>query len=197
MRTISFWLLIFTFVAFTSGVARAQDDATQQQIDKLSGEIQDLQAAIGQQDKRLDALEKKVGDLSDKLNQPGGNNSASADDLKKLADEVQEVDRKRQSDNDAILKELEKLDKAMGVASPERKTTANTSTTETNGAAGAPQKGYEYQIASGDNLSAIAKAYRAQGVKVTVDQILAANPGLNPKNLIVGKKIFIPDANAK
>src|SRR5271170_1838965 len=147
MRTLSFWLFIFIFAAFTSGVARAQDDATQQQIDKLSGEIQDLQAAIGQQDKRLDALEKKVGDLSDKLNQPGGNNSASADDLKKLADEVQEVDKKRQSDNDAILKELEKLDKAMGVAPSEHKTTANTLATETNGVAGAPQKGYEYQIA--------------------------------------------------
>ena len=29
---------------------------------------------------------------------------------------------------------------------------------------------------------------------MTPDQILAANPGLNPKNLIVGKKIFIPAA---
>ena len=197
MRKISLWLFIFAFAVFASGGARAQDAATQQQLDQINGRIQDLVDAQAAQGKRIEALEKSISDLSVKLNQPGGNNFASADDLKKLADEVQEVDRKRQSDNDAILKELEKLDKAMGVASPERKTTANTSTTETNGAAGAPQKGYEYQIASGDNLSAIAKAYRAQGVKVTVDQILAANPGLNPKNLIVGKKIFIPDANAK
>ena len=38
---------------------------------------------------------------------------------------------------------------------------------------------------------------RAKGVKVTTTQILAANPGLNPNSLIVGKKIFIPDPNAK
>ena len=41
-------------------------------------------------------------------------------------------------------------------------------------------------------LSIIVKAYRDQGIKVTADQILKANPGLDPKNLIVGKKIFIP-----
>jgi phage tail protein X len=32
---------------------------------------------------------------------------------------------------------------------------------------------------------------------VTTAQILAANPGLNPNSLIVGKKIFIPDPSAK
>jgi hypothetical protein len=41
-------------------------------------------------------------------------------------------------------------------------------------------------------LSAIAKAYRAQNIKVTADQILKANPGLDPKSLVVGKKIFSP-----
>jgi Tfp pilus assembly protein FimV len=60
-----------------------------------------------------------------------------------------------------------------------------------------PQKGYDYTIAPGDTLSAIAKAYRAQGVKVTTAQIIAANPKLNPNALIAGKKIFIPDAAAK
>ena len=55
-----------------------------------------------------------------------------------------------------------------------------------------PQKGYDYTIQRGDTLLAIAKAYREQGIKVTTDQILKANPGLDPKSLIVGKKIFIP-----
>ena len=41
-------------------------------------------------------------------------------------------------------------------------------------------------------LLAIAKAYRAQGIKVTTDQILKANPGLDAKNMKVGQKIFIP-----
>jgi len=194
-------------MVFTSGIGRAQapapaagEDALQQQIDKLSGQIQDLQDQQAAQGKRIDAVEKRLGDLEDKLNQPGG--AASPDDLKKLADQVQEIDKKRQSDNEQILKELEKLDKGLGVtpAPVGRKTTSTTPLTEKDNASPAPnvpQKGYEYTIAKGDNLSAIAKAYRAQGVHVTAEEIQAANPGLSPKNLIVGKKIFIPDPNAK
>ncbi|HZF02155.1 MAG TPA: LysM peptidoglycan-binding domain-containing protein [Methylomirabilota bacterium] len=195
MRKILLWLFV---LVFTASLARAQDDAAQQQIDKLSGQIQDVLDAQAAQGKRIDALEKQIGDLQDKLNAPGAGGNASADDLKKLAGQVQEIDKKRQSDNEQILKELEKLDKALGVAAPSHKPSTSVAATGTNNPASVgPQKGYEYTIAPGDNLSAIAKAYRAQGVKVTVEQIQMANPGLNPKNLVVGKKVFIPDANAK
>src|ERR1035437_7692880 len=57
--------------------------------------------------------------------------------------------------------------------------------------AGGKESGYEYKVARGDTLSKIAKAYRDQGIKVTADQILKANPGLDPK-IKVGQKIFIP-----
>jgi hypothetical protein len=55
MKKITLWLLIFTFAAFTVAPARAQDAATQQQIDKLSGQIQDLLDAQAAQDKRIGA----------------------------------------------------------------------------------------------------------------------------------------------
>jgi phage tail protein X len=198
MKKITLWLLIFTFAAFTALPARAQDAATQQQIDKLSGQIQDLTDAVAQQDKRIAALEKQASDLSDKLNQPAVNNSASADDLKKLAGQLQELAKKQQDDNDLILKNLEKLGKGGSVSTPSRRTPdIPTPAPADNSTPAGPQKGYYYGIASGDTVSAIAKAYRAQGVKVTASQILAANPGLNANSLIVGKKIFIPDPNAK
>jgi LysM repeat protein len=187
MRNISLWLFI---LIFTASLARAQDDETQQQIDKLSGQVQDLLDAQAAQGKRLDALEKEISDLSDKMNQPGGNNFASADDLKNLAAQVQEIDQKRQDDNQKILDALDKLGKG-GISTGHKAPDVSTTTTD-NSASTGPQKGYEYKIASGDTLSAIAKAYRTQGVKVTSDQILAANPGLNPKNMTVGKTIFIP-----
>ena len=189
MKKISFWLFIF---AFAASLGRAQDTATQQQIDQLNGRIQDIYGILDKQGKRLDALEKSVNDLQDKLNQPGANNFASADDLKKLAGQVQEIDKKRQADNEQILKALEKLDKALGVASSGRgaaPAVSNDNTPATNGA----QKGFYYEIKKDDTLSAIAKAYSAElKAKVTVEQILAANPGLEPKNMAVGKKIFIP-----
>ena len=193
MRIISLWLFIF---AFTASLARAQDAATQQQIDQINGKIQDLLDAQAAQGKRIDALEKQISDLSDKLNQPAANNGASADDLKKLAEQVQEIDKKRQDDNEQVLKALEKLDKAMGVSPPSHRpavATVPASTDNPTPAAGGAQKGYYYDLKSGDTLSAIAKAYSAElKTKVTVEQIQAANPGLNPKNLTVGKKIFIP-----
>ena len=57
MRKISLWLFIFVF---TAALARAQDAATQQQIDQLNGKLQDLIDAQAAQGKRLDALEKEI-----------------------------------------------------------------------------------------------------------------------------------------
>jgi LysM repeat protein len=195
MKRISVWFLILTFSAV---VAQAQDDAAQQQIDKLSGQVQDLQDAQAQQAKRLEALEKEINDLQGQANPSGS--AANSDDLKKLAAQVQEIDRKRQEDNDRILKELEHLEKSLGNSPSSHKSsldiTPDTTPTPIKGHstadAGGPQNGYYYTIHSGDTLLAVAKAYRAQGIKVTTDQILKANPGLDAKNMKVGQKIFIP-----
>jgi TolA-binding protein len=184
MKRIFVWFFILSFFV---AAARAQDTATQQQIDKLNGQVQDLLDAQTTQNKRIEALEKEIAGLGDRVNQ---------DDLKKLAEQVQEIDRKRQEDNERVLKELERLGKSLGASQPGRKTTPNVPTTTPAGnpgpAAGSPQKGYDYNVRSGDTLSAIAKAYRDQGIKITTDQILKANPGLNAGNMKIGQKIFIP-----
>ena len=73
MKKISLWLLVFTLAV---GVARGQDSGTQQQIDKLSGQIQDILAAQEQQSKQLAALQKQLSDLSDKVNAPAVSDSA-------------------------------------------------------------------------------------------------------------------------
>ena len=192
MRKISFWIFL---LAFTVCVARGQDAATQEQINKLSGQIQDMLEAQAAQAKHVAALEKEISDLRDKLNQPAANDSASAEDLRKLAAQVQEIDKKRQADNEKILKAIEKqLGKTGSTPTHKPPVVSNDAPVP---AAGEKQKGYDYEIHPGDMLSTIAKAYRDQGVKVTTAQIIAANPGLNPNALIAGKKIFIPDPNAK
>jgi len=192
MRKISFWLFI---LAFTVCTARGQDAATQEQINKLSGQIQDMLEAQAAQAKHMTALEKEISDLRDKLNQPAAaSDSASSEDLKKLAEKVQEIDKKRQADNEQILKAIEKLAKAGGTSARKPPVISNDTPAP---APGTKQKGYDYTIVANDTVSGIAKKYGAEGVKVTTTQILAANPGLNPNALIVGKKIFIPDPNAK
>jgi len=47
-------------------------------------------------------------------------------------------------------------------------------------------------VAPGDTVSTISLAYREKGIKVTVDQILKANPDLVPEKMPVGRKIWIP-----
>jgi LysM repeat protein len=197
MKRILVWFLV---LSFSLAAARAQDDATQQQINELNGRIQNLTDSQTVQAKRITALEKEIGELRDKSSQPGTTDTANADDLKKLADQVQEIDKKRQADRVLILKEIEKLGKVGGSPASSHKAPPAVSTTATENPVPAitgPQKGYEYKVAEHDTLSIIAKAYRDQGIKVTSDQILKANPGLDPKSLKVGQKIFIPDPSAK
>ena len=189
MKRILVWFLV---LSFSLAAARAQDDATQQQINKLNGQVQDLTDAQAVQAKRITALEKEISELRDKSSQPGATDTANADDLKKLADQVQEIDK---ADRELILKEIGKLGKVGGSPASSHKAPPAVSTTATENPVPAitgPQKGYEYKVAEHDTLSIIAKAYRDQGIKVTADQILKVNPGLDPKNLKVGQKLFIP-----
>ena len=191
MKTISFWLFVF---AFTASLARAQDAATQQLIEQINGRIDNLMDMQTAQGKKIADLQKQISDLQEKLNQPAANNYASADDLKKLAQQVQEIDKKRQDDNEQILKTLEKLAKGGGIPTPAHKPPSaaiasdSTSTAATNG----NQNGYWQTIGKNDTIVAIAKAYQDKGVKVTVQQILDANPKVDPKNLQIGQKIWIP-----
>ena len=192
MKRILVWFLI---LSCSVAIARAQDASTQQQMDEINGRLQNILEAQSAQGKRIEALEKEISDLRDKTSQPPpATDAASATDLKKLADQVQEIDRKRQEDRELILKEIEKLGKVSSSPASHKPSPIVSTPAADNPAPAAtgPQKGYDYTIQRGDTLLAIAKAYRDQGIKVTTDQILKANPGLDPKSLIVGKKIFIP-----
>ena len=197
MKKILAGLLIASLAA---AAARAQDSATQQQLDKLSGQIQDMEAAQAAQEKRISALEQQINNLGSQANQSGAGGSASPDDLQKLAQQVQEIDKKRQEDNERVLKELERLERALNISPPSHKSSPEippdikpTPLKSHSDAGGStPQSGYDYTVQKGDTLLAIVKAYREQGIKVTTDQILKANPGLDPKTMKVGQKIFIP-----
>jgi cell division protein FtsL/phage tail protein X len=191
MKRILTWIFI---LSFSLTAARAQDDATQQQINKLTGQIQDALDAQALQAKRITALEKEISELHDKSSQPGAADTANADDLKKLAEQVQEVDKKRQADRELILKEIEKLGKVAGGTASRKSpvSAAPVSTDNSTANTGDKQNGYWQVVGSGDTISTIVKAYRAKGIKVTADQILKANPGLDANKLYVGKKIFIP-----
>lgn len=179
-----------------SAAAIASRQEAKENYETLKGHVDDLLAAQKDMNLRLQALSKEIAELRIQMNKPTGN-YASAEDLKALSQAVQEIDKKREADKELILKEMERLGKTISAtptpiaheSSHDRpKQSGDTGTSTPN----ADQTGFYYIVKKDDYLSLIAQAYREQGIKVTTQQIIDANPNLNPKKLIVGTKIFIP-----
>jgi chromosome segregation ATPase len=198
MKKISLWVLA---LFLTASIASAQDAATQQQIDKLSGQIQDLTEAQVRINQRLDNLEKEIGDLREKVSTPVVNDYATHAELKDLVDQMREIDKSRKEDTENIVKQIENLAKAAAATPPPAPVTHTHTTPKPERDDTASSKSntveYEYEVHQGDTLGLIVKAYKEKGVKVTKSQVIAANPKMNPNVLIPGEKIVIPDSSAK
>ena len=179
---------LFAVLLIASSVTFAQDAATEERLNKLQNALETLQASNVELQKQITVLTRELQEVREASAKPSGN-YASADEIKLLTEKLKEVDRKRADDRDLILKEIEKLGKSITASASRPRPAADEPRPR---AADVPDKGYEYVVQSGDTLSAIVTAYREQGVKVTVDQVLKANPGLKASSLQVGKKIFIP-----
>lgn len=186
MKRIS--LLLVAALLVTPVVLRAQDPAVEERLNKLSAQIQDLIDAKDAQNKRIEELARQLRELRDQQTQPNAT-YATQEDLKHLADKLQEIEQKRKEDNALILKRLENLGKTLSVAA---RPPAPAPGSGTRSSAPADRGHYEYVIQSGDTLTAIVAAYKDKGIKISVDDILKANPGLKPERMGVGQKIIIP-----
>ena len=171
-----------------AAAAQAEREAAEERYKRLNSAVEDLLAAQTEQQKRIATLAKELESLREQQTHPN-TSYASQEDLKRLAEKILEIDKKREADKELILKEIGKLGKNLSAPATRPRTpiadAAPSSTTEKG-------KGYEYEIESGDTLSVIVLAYQKKNIKVTLDQISKANPGLNPNKLKVGQKIWIP-----
>jgi LysM repeat protein len=191
MKRLSF--LLVTLALCSTPAVRAQDAATQERLDKLSGRIEDLTAAQETLKKQLSELSRELEGVREQSGKPN-TSYARQEDVKSLAEAIKEVDRKRMDDAEKIHTELLKLRKVLEtpVPTPKQKAAPVPKDNPVSTKPTTPEKGFEYVIKSGDTLDAVALAYREKNIKITVAQILSANPGLKAERLIVGKKIFIP-----
>src|SRR5436190_1958370 len=110
MKQISLLLLTLTLGAVPA--ARAQDAATEERLNKLSGQIEDMIAGQKQLKERLASFARELESVREQASKPTANYAAQ-EDLKRLADSVKEVDRKRLEDYDKIRAELVKLGKTL------------------------------------------------------------------------------------
>ncbi len=177
----------------TPPALRAQDAATEERLNKLSARIDDMEASRDALKKRVDELAKELDSVREQSAKPN-TSYARPEDLNQLTKEIKEVDRKRMDDAEKIHTELLKLREVLKapLTPPKKAPVSVHKDTAVTPDSTTPDKGFEYVIKSGDTLDAVAQAYREQNVKVTVAQILKANPGLKAEKLYVGKKIFIP-----
>jgi LysM repeat protein len=191
MKRISF--LLVTLALCAPPALRAQDAATEERLNKLSARIDDIEASRDALKKRVDELAKEVDSVREQSSKPV-TGYARQEDLNRLGESVKEVDRKRLDDAEKIHTELLKLRDVLKtpLKSSKRPPVAVLEDTPAPPVSNRPETGFEYVIKSGDTLAAIVQAYKEQKVKVTVAQVLKANPGLKAERLIVGKKIFIP-----
>jgi chromosome segregation ATPase len=180
-------------LALSTGPAlRGQDAATDERLNKLAGQLEDVRSNQESLARKVEALARDIDTLRGQMEKPSGN-YASDDDLKRLAEAVKEIDRKRLDDYEKIRLELKNLGKSLAAPTPRVKTTpASTPDNSTSDKPNTPDKGFYYEVKKGDTLSIIVQAYRDNNIKVTTDQILKANPGLKAEKLRVGQKIFIP-----
>jgi LysM repeat protein len=199
-----FFLITTACFFMAAPLARSQDAAAaaaaanrqeaEENYNILKGHVDDLIAAQADQGKQIQELKREIEDLRQQISKPTGN-YASADDLKQLAQAVQDLDKKRETDKDLILKEMEKLGHIVSeTPAPHAGShhNAEAATSTSTASPGGEKEGFYYVVKKDDTLSLIAQAYREQGVKVTTAQILEANPNLNPAKLHVNMKIFIP-----
>ena len=86
--------IIFPLLALCAAtVTRAEDAATEERLNQLSGKIEDLIAGQEAQRKQISNLARELESLRESQNKPN-NSYASQDDLKRLAKAIEEVDRK-------------------------------------------------------------------------------------------------------
>ena len=171
-----------------AAAAKAEREAEEERYKRLNSAVDDLLVVKMEQDKRIAALAREVESLREQVSKPSGDH-ASREELSKLAGKVQEIDKKREEDKELILKKIGELGKTLSTPNARHRAAVTDSPPADPADRG---KGYEYEIQSGDTLSVIVQAYRVKNIKVTVDQILKANPKLEPTKLRVGQKIWIP-----
>lgn len=176
---------------------------------RISSRVQEIEETLQAHQKTIMRLTEELHRLNEEVSRLGtkNENAATLESLKQLGDKIEEVDKKRQADNDLVLAQLKALGKAAlqkasvpATANPVPAPGKGPGTAPGNKEPGpgpgpnasVPETGYEYTIKSGDTLDKILRDLRAHGMKLTQKQAMDANPGVNWNRLQIGQKIFIP-----
>ena len=185
--------------AGTAASIAAKQDADER-YKRLAADLQAVQSDNEALHAKIAALEQVIQTLRD-TQAHAADNSGIQDQLKHLAETIQEVDKKRLADKDAISEEIHKSMAAILKSDAGAPAPAHPSGSKPVAIADNPTQsdkgGYSYTIKDGDTLGEIVKAYnkdyKSKGVKtISLRQAMEANPNVDWARLKVGQKIVIP-----
>ena len=179
-----------------AAIAAAREE-TEANYKELKRKFELMEETLESQQKSTTTLLREIHALREELDRLKSRNESAAtqDSIKKLAEKIEEVDRKRQADNELVLSQLKTLAKALSrpikepIAAPP--SAAPSDKPKPSGDA-PPENVLAYKIKDGDTLSRIVTDLKAQGFKVTQKQIMDANPGVNWSRLRLGQTVYIP-----
>ncbi|MGD0412970.1 MAG: hypothetical protein ABSC18_14865 [Verrucomicrobiota bacterium] len=189
--------------AATNAASKAAAVAEQQGMDErfkqLAADIETLRAANQLLLDKLSALKDDLQEIHAEQARLAAN-AIGREDLKPLAQRIEEVDKKRQEDKDAISEEIKKSAERVESLLTNAAAAASKPPAKPPGTGGAPaaENGFQYTMKEGDTLDAIVAAYNAEfqkkGMKtISVQQAKDANPGIVDWNRVrSGHRIVIP-----
>ncbi len=200
--------------ASLAGGLWAADPTVTADIDQLKADVERLMATNLEQQKRITELTRQLQTVREEANRQKSDPAVGtlSEQVRKLSDKIEEVDRKRIGDAGIVKEQFEKLAKliastptapaatsrhAEGGSTKKPIAEGDEPKTPPRSPANIPDKGYECVVEDKDTVSGIISRYntefKKQGKKgVSLQQVLDANPGLVPAKLKVGQKIFIP-----
>ena len=187
-------LILFLSLLAAIPVMRAQDadkKDIEERFTRVNTVMEQLMTSNTALQKRIDRLEEELRSARDDQSR-SATNQVMAEDLRRLAEAIREVDHNRQADKELILDKLDKI--ARSVSGGTALHPAGPPVATTNAVS---VKGYPYIVQSGDNLTDILAAYnkkfKEEGrKKVSLTEVKEANPGLKPNRLLKDQTIFIP-----
>ena len=206
-------------VVLTDPAPTAASIAAQQAADerykRLTADIEALQADNESLKAKINTLEQKIDELRQQQATAAASHSSVQEDLKRLAEGISAVDKRREGDKVAISEQIRSsianLEKALAAAPaprihetpPPKPRPAPEGDGNSTPAAAPAETGFIYTVEDGQTLSTIVKRYNEEfknkGWKaITLKQAMNANPNVEDwSKLVVGQKIIIPKPEAQ
>lgn len=187
-----------------------------ERIQRLSATVESLELTVASQRRQIDGLNAEIQRLREEAvnrgnQRPWGDDvKRLSDDLKRLADAISEVDRKRITDSEQVVKVLNDLRKQLAAAAeapkPAPKTEVEPRTSPTRGSAARDkekdkevqaEKAVSYVFKKGDSLSEVVNGFNAEAKKegyqtVTIDQVMKFNKITDARRIREGATIQLP-----